>query len=50
MMRSLTSSSHHDVRALEAGQSTLVGGHTEVLKDEGAVQEEQVIDIGGEGR
>ena len=45
-----TSSGQHEVRALEAGESTLVGGHTKVLKDEGASQEVQVVDVGDEGR
>ena len=46
----LTGSSQHDVGALEAGEGTLVGGHTYVLKDEGTVQEEEVVGVGAEGR
>ncbi len=46
----LTSSSQHDVRTLEAGEGTLVGGHTEVLKNEGASQEVQVVAVRDKGR
>ena len=35
---------------MEAGKSTLVGSHTQVLKDEGASQEVQVVDVRAEGR
>ena len=45
----LTSSSQHDVRALEAGEGTLVGSHTEVLKDEGTSQEVQVVGVRDKG-
>ena len=44
----LTTSSTDDVCALDAGKGTLVGSHTNILKDEGSVKEEQVIDIWGE--
>lgn len=46
----LTSSSQHDVRAHEAGQGALVGGYTNILKDEGAMQEVEVVGVGAEGR
>ena len=43
-----TGSSCQNVFALNEGCSALVGGHTEVLKDEGTVQEEEVIGIWAE--
>ncbi len=46
----LTGSSQHVAGACEAGEGTLVGGHTNILKDEGTVQEEEVIGVWGEGR
>jgi len=48
--RRLTGSSQHDVRAHEAGQGTLVGGHTYILKDKSTVQEEEVVGVWAEGR
>ena len=44
----LTTSSTYDVCALDASKGTLVGSHTNILKDEGSVKEEQVIDVWGE--
>ena len=46
----LTSSSKPDVGAGEAVQGTLVGCDTHILKDEGTVQEEQVVHVWAEGR
>ena len=48
--REVTSSGQLDVTALKDAQSTHVGGHTEVLKNEGTSQEVQVVDVGAEGR
>ena len=45
-----TSSSQHVVGVCKAGEGTLVGGHTNILKDEGTVQEEEVVGVWGEGR
>ncbi len=46
----LTSSSQHDVRALEAGEGTLVGSDTEILKDESTSEEVEVVGVGDKGR
>ncbi len=48
--KALTGSSQHVVGVCEAGEGTLVGGHTNILKDEGTVQEEEVVGVWGEGR
>ena len=33
----------------DQGSSAVVGGHTEVLEDEGTVVKEDVVGVGGEG-